>query len=131
MKYFAYNTFTHNNKKINGGEVFDSVEVGFSQNDVDFLKTFQKIRPVLENKVIKKEPVKIETIEEPIVEKKEVLVEEHIEVEPELEPEKVDVNIKKLKRGELLKFASSLGIKNANKLSNKEVIEQIEEIQHS
>lgn len=125
MKYFAYATFTHNSVKINGGDVFESVDVKFSQSDIDFLKTFQKIRPVYENKSetkkVLKEKVSIEKVAHQVAP----------QVIEDVKSEEPETDLSKLKRGELLKYASSLGIKSANKLSNKEVIEKIEEIRNN
>ena len=46
MKYRAFINFTHNGVKIKGGEVFDSVEVGFTTEDINFLKEQGKIETV-------------------------------------------------------------------------------------
>jgi len=87
VKYFAMITFGHNGKTIAGGSIFDPKDMGFSFNEIDFLKSTGKIIIAPNKPVEKKEKPKtvsyvkqeiplvidLETIEEPVVELSEEL----------------------------------------------------------
>lgn len=121
MKYFANINFIHNSISIKSGEVFeDNI---FTKEDIDFLKSTRRIG--IEPKT---EPVFDVKKEKTVKEKVEKVVEQLIpeEVKEEIK-EEIKEDIENMKRPQLLKLASSLGIKGAYKLSNSEVVEKIKQ----
>jgi len=69
MKYIAMITFGHSGVTIPGGSVFNSEDVGFSYQDIDFLKSTGKIMPVqskeevLKSKKLTEEKIEIQVVE--------------------------------------------------------------------
>lgn len=92
MKYLVNQSIYHNGKSLKGGEVFDPIDVGFEEIDVDYLLNQFKIQPfVAQVKVAPKvEPVKVEEVKE-IVKPVEVKVEEVKEVVKPVEVKKEEV----------------------------------------
>lgn len=86
--YFAFITFTHNGKRIDGGSIFDAKLVGFTDIDLEFLRSQGKIMfvdpkssaPIVvpEVKVIESEIIPVEEVQqpEPVIESVPVAVEE-------------------------------------------------------
>jgi len=92
VKYLAMITFGHSGVTITGGSVFDSEDVNFKHQDIDFLKSTGKIMPV-QNK------------EEVLKNKK--LAEEKIEIQVDEVLEDVDVALKEV---EILKPDSGVDV---------------------
>jgi len=86
--YFAFITFTHNSKRIDGGSIFDAELVGFTDIDLEFLRSQGKIMfvapkssaPIVvpEVKVVESEIIPVEEVQqpEPMIESAPVVVEE-------------------------------------------------------
>ena len=123
MKFMAMKNFIHNGVAINGNNIYDSNEIKFSINDIEFLKTQSKIIILVEKEEIKrdikekpkfevkKEEVKIEAKSEIIKAEEEVKqvkqveeVKQEIFVEAEeTKPEIVKTNTKKTSKKRLNK----------------------------
>jgi len=92
--YFAFITFTHNGKRIDGGGIFDAELVGFTDIDLEFLRSQGKIMfvapkssaPIVvpEVKIVEPEIIPIEEVQQPelVIESTSVVVEELV-TEPE------------------------------------------------
>ncbi len=120
MKFMAMKNFIHNGVAINGNNIYDSNEIKFSINDIEFLKTQSKIIILVEKEEIKrdikekpkfevkKEEVKIEAkseiikAEEEVKQVEEVKQEIFVEAE-ETKPEIVKTNTKKTSKKRLNK----------------------------
>ena len=114
MKFMTTRNFTHNSKKLEGSQIYDTKVLDFSLNDIEFLKTQGKIiifvneekvnksikTELIENLLHKIEEVKVEEpvveevkVEEPVVEElasEEVKVEEPVVEELASEEVKVE-----------------------------------------
>lgn len=152
MKFKAMITFMHNSVMIYCGDIVDSEVVKFSNNDINFLRSQNKIM-LLKSDYIKEEIKKAEMIkeefkkEENVVEIKEKNdIEEYIpsitkkEIKKEINEEfteKVDEEVVEevknndfvqMKRADLIKLAISKNIPNAFKMSKVQLVEKLNEL---
>ena len=147
-KYYAFITFGHNGVTIKAGDIFDPDEVKFSKEDIDFLKSQQKIiaRPEyitsqpelvdefkLERPIVKpvEKPTEVtsedtvDIVTEDIVKTAEDQPKDSYDEKKVIEPVP-DLNL--MKRADLIKLAEKLNIENSSKLTKNELVKKISEI---
>ncbi len=142
-KYYAFITFGHNGVTIKAGDIFDADEVKFSKEDIDFLKSQQKI--IARPEYITSQPELVDEfkLERPIVKPvekpTEVTSEDTVDIvktaedqpkdrydEKEVIEPVSDLNL--MKRADLIKLAEKLNIENPSKLTKNELVKKISEI---
>jgi len=147
-KYYAFITFGHNGVTIKAGDIFDADEVKFSKEDIDFLKSQQKIiaRPEyitsqpelvdefkLERPIVKpvEKPTEVtsedtvDIVTEDIVKTSEDQPKDRYDEKEVIEPVS---NLNLMKRADLIKLAEKLNIENPSKLTKNELVKKISEI---
>lgn len=142
-KYYAFITFGHNGVTIKAGDIFDADEVKFSKEDIDFLKSQQKIiarpeyitsQPELVDEFKLERPI-VKPVEKPtevtsentvdIVKTAEDQPKDRYDEKEVIEPVS-DLNL--MKRADLIKLAEKLNIENPSKLTKNELVKKISEI---
>jgi len=147
-KYYAFITFGHNGVTIKAGDIFDADEVKFSKEDIDFLKSQQKIiaRPEyitsqpelvdefkLERPIVKpvEKPTEVtsedtvDIVTEDIVKTSEDQPKDRYDEKEVIEPVS---NLNLMKKADLIKLAEKLNIENPSKLTKNELVKKISEI---
>ncbi len=89
MKFMTTRNFTHNSKKLEGSQIYDTKVLDFSLNDIEFLKTQGKIIIFVNEEKVNKS-IKTELIENLLHKIEEVKVEEPVVEEVKVEEVKVE-----------------------------------------
>jgi len=147
-KYYAFITFGHNGVTIKAGDIFDADEVKFSKEDIDFLKSQQKI--IARPEYITSQPELVDEfkLERPIVKPVEkptevtsedtvdIVTEDIVKTSEDQPKDRYDEkevikpvsNLNLMKRADLIKLAEKLNIENPSKLTKNELVKKISEI---
>jgi len=147
-KYYAFITFGHNGVTIKAGDIFDADEVKFSKEDIDFLKSQQKI--IVRPEYITSQPELVDEfkLERPIVKPVEkptevtsedtvdIVTEDIVKTSEDQPKDRYDEkeviepvsNLNLMKKADLIKLAEKLNIENPSKLTKNELVKKISEI---